>query len=314
MAQVTIIIPLYNEAKNLARSIVNLVEQDSQNFHAIFIDDGSTDNSLHILRSLLEEFQPSFTFEILQQNNQGAAQARELGIKHAKTEYVISLDADDRYSQNMISQIEKAILENPDIILPDMQIEDGEGNFTAFTFFKDEVQLNAKECLINSLGEWEVHGCICVKRDLFLKSYQLYQQYNPTRDNFLNNDEVISRLNYFHANTVLRVNATYYYLYNNESSTKSLNLNRYGRCNNAIIMHKIFSSCSEEIDHKAQIELFNTIRHTRRNLKNNKNQISNIKLWRKTIRRAIRYSLINVKSQKLPLKQRFTLLKYYFTL
>ena len=311
---ISIIIPMYNEEKNIAACLSSLLVQSSHNFHAIFVDDGSSDKTLLVLEDVLTDTDTPFSYTILTQENGGAASAREMALHHCNTPYVISLDADDRYSEDMIQELETTIAHYaPDIVMPDMIHQDNHGNSFKFEFYSEEQDLVGIDCLENSLAGWKAHGCICIKTSIFIKSYADYYALNPQRLNYVNNDEIITRLNFYNSASVRRCKGIYFYQYNAESTTNSVNPQRYLRCLNAIILDTLFQNISDPITRNVQIELFNTIRNTRRHLKNNKNNLPNSKKWKGIIRYAIRYLLLKKGSLLTP-KQKLRLLKYYISL
>jgi glycosyltransferase involved in cell wall biosynthesis len=71
-AQVSIIIPMYNESRYIARCLESLTHQSFQDFEVILIDDGSTDNTVQIA----ETFTDRFPLRILQQKRGGPGKAR----------------------------------------------------------------------------------------------------------------------------------------------------------------------------------------------------------------------------------------------
>jgi glycosyltransferase involved in cell wall biosynthesis len=85
----SVIIPAYNRADLIGRSIESALAQSLTDFEIIVVDDGSTDSTLEALRP----FERRIT--ILKQNNQGPGAARNHGIKHATGRYVAFLDSDD---------------------------------------------------------------------------------------------------------------------------------------------------------------------------------------------------------------------------
>jgi glycosyltransferase involved in cell wall biosynthesis len=97
---ISVIIPVYNAEKNLRETIDSLLAQTYQNFEAIFIDDGSTDTSVEIIKSYDDN-----RIIILQQKNSGSATARNNGISAANGDWIAFLDADDVwFSEKLMKQ------------------------------------------------------------------------------------------------------------------------------------------------------------------------------------------------------------------
>ncbi len=84
---VTVIVPVYNAAATLGRFLDSLAAQDYPQLEVVFIDDGSTDASVELLRA--RGFQP-----VLSPRNQGQSLARNLGLAHSQGELVCFFDSD----------------------------------------------------------------------------------------------------------------------------------------------------------------------------------------------------------------------------
>lgn len=112
---ISIIIPFYNIEECLDRCLSTVLNQTYSNLEVICIDDGSTDNTLKILR---EYAQKDSRIKIIQQVNMGAAAARNFGLNVAKGKYVIFLDSDDYFELNLIElAVNKAEKFSTDIVI-----------------------------------------------------------------------------------------------------------------------------------------------------------------------------------------------------
>lgn len=92
MVKVSIIMPVYNDEEYLDKSINSIINQSLKDIEIICIDDGSTDNSLKLLKDLEKKYN---FIKIISQENKGAGKARNAGLKIAKGEYIAFLDSDD---------------------------------------------------------------------------------------------------------------------------------------------------------------------------------------------------------------------------
>ena len=86
----TIIIPTYNRADFLPKAIESVLAQTYNDWELIIVDDGSTDNT----KEVISQYSDSRIMCIFQQNAERSA-ARNIGINHAKGEYVCFLDSDN---------------------------------------------------------------------------------------------------------------------------------------------------------------------------------------------------------------------------
>ena len=89
---ISFVIPVYNMERYLPRVIQCLKAQTMPGFEAIFVNDGSRDNSLAICKSAASE---DPRFRIIDQPNKGVAKARNAALDAARGEYVCFLDPDD---------------------------------------------------------------------------------------------------------------------------------------------------------------------------------------------------------------------------
>lgn len=88
MSQISIIIPIYNQAKYINRCLKSVFNQTFKDFEVIVVDDGSTDNLNLALRPHLSRI------KLFRQANQGAPAARNFGFNQSRGKYIIFCDAD----------------------------------------------------------------------------------------------------------------------------------------------------------------------------------------------------------------------------
>lgn len=116
MPTISIIIPVYNTAKYIKRTLESILNQTFKDFEVICINDKSKDQSLEILEDFAKK---DNRIKVLDnEKNLGAALTRNVGINMAKGEYIYFLDADDyideKYLECMLEKIEQ---EKCDIVL-----------------------------------------------------------------------------------------------------------------------------------------------------------------------------------------------------
>ena len=115
MTSISFVIPVFNKEKYLKFVLDSLKNQKGifkREF--IFIDDGSTDNSLSFLRSQTKNWKNT---QIITQNNKGSAAATNVGIKLAKNKYIKFLDADDLILYDTTNSLLKIIEKEKNINL-----------------------------------------------------------------------------------------------------------------------------------------------------------------------------------------------------
>lgn len=109
MAEVSIIIPVYNSRKYLRKCLDSVCNQSLNDIEIIIIDDMSTDNSLDIVRSY--EKNDSRIKLIAMDRNYGPGILRNIGINEASGKYIGFVDSDDYIEPNMYSELYNKILE-----------------------------------------------------------------------------------------------------------------------------------------------------------------------------------------------------------
>ena len=109
--QISIIIPMYNEERYIARCLESLTHQTFQDFEIILIDDGSTDKTVKIA----ETFKDNFHLTILKQQHGWPGKARNRWAKKAKGEILVFVDADMFFDQDYIKLLIEPIQNKKEI-------------------------------------------------------------------------------------------------------------------------------------------------------------------------------------------------------
>ncbi len=106
---ISIIIPAYNEEKNISRCIDSIYGSDYplHKMEIMVVDDGSTDNTKNIVKGCKDIL-------LLNQNHKGKSEALNLGTRHAKNDFIVSIDADTILDKKCIKELVKPI-KNPNI-------------------------------------------------------------------------------------------------------------------------------------------------------------------------------------------------------
>lgn len=106
--KLSVIIPVYNVEKFLKAGVDSLLQQINRNVELIVVDDGSTDDSGKIMRSIAYNDKLQ-RIKYFRKVNGGLSAARNYGLKYATGEYVFYFDSDDTVDEHFINIIQNAI-------------------------------------------------------------------------------------------------------------------------------------------------------------------------------------------------------------
>ena len=97
--KVSVIVPVYNSEKYLDKCVSSLINQTYDNLEIIFINDGSRDNSLKVLKKY-EKMDDRII--VINKKNSGVSDSRNIGINHSSGEYIMFVDSDDWLEKNAV--------------------------------------------------------------------------------------------------------------------------------------------------------------------------------------------------------------------
>jgi len=110
----SIIMPVYNCEQYVALAIESVLNQKCADFELIIIDDGSKDGSLMII----EKYQKQDSrISVYYGKHRGVSHARNLGIQHAINKYLLFIDCDDIWENDLLEKCKEALCENKNLIL-----------------------------------------------------------------------------------------------------------------------------------------------------------------------------------------------------
>ncbi len=214
---ISIIIPVYNVESYLHQCVDSVLAQTYRDFEVILVDDGSPDNCPRICD---EYAQKDSRVHVIHQINSGVSAARNIGIEHAKGEWITFVDSDDWVSKNYLEnfEIEKS---SADLIVQGLQyINHSSGEIIEYKGLDNEsIDKNSASSII-------------VKNDLLMQGYPVCKAFrkkfleknNLRFDTSLStHEDIIFVLQSFVASKVidLRRGTLYNYRYFHSSRTLS---------------------------------------------------------------------------------------------
>lgn len=164
---VSVIIPAYNCASTIEKTINSVLEQDYDDIELIVVNDGSYDNTSEIL-SLYGD-----RIKLITKENGGVASARNQGLLEAKGDFIMFLDSDDCIKEGCISRLVKKQIEtSADIIRFEYVLSYPDGRISKPLHCFDEEQIIFKESFKEKIYPFFINSImlnsICVS--MFRKS------------------------------------------------------------------------------------------------------------------------------------------------
>lgn len=176
---ISVVMPCFNAQKHLIDSIASVFRQTYSNLELIVVNDGSTDNSLEILRTIDDA-----KLHVLDQSNSGVCKARNLGIKAARGELIAFLDADDTWHPDCLNRLCQLLFSNNSAALAycgwqNVGLPGGEGK----PFIPPDYEESNKLALLFKNCCWPIHACLTRKAVIFEAG--LFDESLVTSEDFL---------------------------------------------------------------------------------------------------------------------------------
>lgn len=111
---VSVIIPTYNSAHLIGKTLNSVRNQTFRNLEIIVVDDGSTDNTEKVIEEIIDVDERVHYKKI---DNSNSPTARNVGFKLARGDYVTVIDSDDLWPSNKVEIQLTALNENPDAVV-----------------------------------------------------------------------------------------------------------------------------------------------------------------------------------------------------
>jgi glycosyltransferase involved in cell wall biosynthesis len=169
---ISIIVPIYNAVPYIERCARSLFEQDMADLEYIFVNDCTPDNSVELLKQLINDEFPDLKERIVivdLDTNAGVANARNIGLDNAHGEYIGFCDSDDWIEKNMYSSLYKKAKETGAEIVGCNMVNEYQDASTVFIQnYGEDKQINISHLLLGS-----IFPSLCteiVKRSLYVNN------------------------------------------------------------------------------------------------------------------------------------------------
>ena len=221
--KISVVVPAYNVEKYIEKTLKSIVNQTLREIEIIVINDGSTDDTLSIIKRLMLEDKRII---LINKKNGGVSQARNDGIKIAKGEYVSFIDGDDWIEEDFFKDSYKYGSENNlDIVMSDAYLD----------YFRRKKTKYLKELEVQKIISGEEYlkqlyknNCLkvvwnkIVKREIFIKNDLFFLENVPSGEDM----NLTIKLGYV-VSKIGKINKAYYhYIQYPQSVTKQKTSNK----------------------------------------------------------------------------------------
>lgn len=209
-APISIIIPTYNRATSIGKTIDSFIAQDYKNWEMLVVDDHSTDNTREVIGAYNKR-DPRIHY-FINERKKGAQGARNTGLLHAKHDWVVLFDSDDFAYSSFLNRMVSEIKDKTDVVTcyarkvwvdgSNTTIEEwgGEGNIERL-LLKAWAYVGFDDCLFRKTRLFEIglldEDCPCMQEwdtHIRLSKNCTYKQIKePLMDYMWGNEDTISR-------------------------------------------------------------------------------------------------------------------------
>jgi glycosyltransferase involved in cell wall biosynthesis len=166
----SIIIPVYNVAEFLQECLNSVITQTFQDWEAVCVNDGSTDDSCVILKEFAAK-DPRFT--IISKNNGGLSSARNTGLDAAKGDYILFLDSDDWLEDNALELLAEKLCDEDMLCFSGRRYFEEEGRFNFPDRLNERRYLSGMDYYSDNALERRDFAFVCVVLRLYKRSFLL---------------------------------------------------------------------------------------------------------------------------------------------
>ncbi len=166
---ISVIIPIYNQANKLNKSLLSLEKQTTQDFELILINDGSKDNPEKVFSQFSKHAKNKGALLYFSQKNQGAPSARNLGFRKSSGEFIFFCDADATLKPNALETHKNTLNHNPDASFSYSDFKWGRKTFKTGEFCVSRLR---KEPYIHTMSMIRRNDFLDINWDESLKKFQ----------------------------------------------------------------------------------------------------------------------------------------------
>ena len=202
---ISVVVPVYNVEKYLKKCVNSILHQNYKNFEVVLVNDGSTDSSGAICNEMAKQDEK---IHVIHKENGGLSDARNVGTKEARGEFITYVDSDDYVGENYLSELNFLIQKfNADMAAVGIETF-YEGEQPAQSKSKKRICMSGEDALGSMLYQKYLDTSACgllVTKEVALKNKFPYRRYHE--------DEFTTYKYYMDSKKVaISLNKQYFYL------------------------------------------------------------------------------------------------------
>lgn len=221
MVKLSIIIPVYNIADKIERCFNSVASQDidASIVEIIFVNDGSTDNTLEVLHKLKYD-----NLKIITQENARQGEARNNGLRHASGEYVLFIDGDDALSENnsLKSILNLAESNNLDVLFYGIKKLSRDGTITDYKKYEP----STCNKVYNGIDYLNMRSLTMGPWYLFRRNFLITNNLFFVKNIRFEDAELMPRICFYAKRIMNAENSPYLYIENEDSTVSKNSLDR----------------------------------------------------------------------------------------
>lgn len=230
---ISVIVPVYNIGKYLHRCLDSLICQKNSDFEVIIVNDGSKDDSKFICEEYCKRDK---RFNLINKINGGVSSARNTGLVHAKGEWVVFIDGDDKLDDNFLT-LPSQNIEYIDVIEKSFIIED-EQDETLKNIIEHDELINGQKPFIQYYSSYILNNSATLCNKIIRRKIIGNNQFDLSKkmgEDFLFFLSIINRIQKYYRSSV----GTYYYIRRSQSASRVIDADYLGRVH--ILFENLYS-------------------------------------------------------------------------
>ncbi len=222
-ALIDVIVPIYNASCHISGMLQNFEKQLFRDFRVIFVNDGSSDDSLVRLEEGLKHV--TFPHKVISRENGGAAAARNTGLRLAEAPWTVCIDCDDVFLPEFLLYLYRAASENnADFAYAQYKmVPENKDPGPCCVGELEAKPISPELCMKDHYTAWFPHVCMLFNREFFIKNDLFYDE----NCRYCEDNTFVTRA-IAYADRIMRIsNVIYlYYCYSN-SLSHSVNVDKF---------------------------------------------------------------------------------------